>query len=209
MNINYRFLREKKADELELWHSKPLEKKIILEKQQYNNATILPIKSKEQLLFGQGGVIDEEKQYIPMSGIEWRIWGDYEYSVNEIKNEKVVYCGYLVPHWGHFLIEAVTRLWYFFENDETVDKYVFMVELNSTRKAEGNYKEFLELLGVYPKVEIINVPTRYREVIIPEVSYSMTKFYSEYYKKLFEVVANNACRDKNSSYLKNKIFFKE
>ena len=41
------------------------------------------------------------------------------------KDEKVVYCGYLVNHWGHFLIEAVTRLWYFMERDATIDVYPY------------------------------------------------------------------------------------
>ena len=67
-----------------------------------------------------------------------------------------MYCGYLVPQWGHFLVEAVTRLWFFLKNDLSIDNYVFFIEENSDRSVSGNYREFLELLGVWNKIEVKN-----------------------------------------------------
>ena len=73
----------------------------------------------------------------------------------------MVYCGYLVNHWGHFLVEAVNRLWYALKNDQTVDKYVFFLDEGQEREIKGNYKEFFQLLKIWDKVELINTPTKY------------------------------------------------
>ena len=54
--------------------------------------------------------MDENGQYVELSGIPTRIWGSYAFPRAEHRNETVVYCGFLVNHWGHFLVEAVTRL---------------------------------------------------------------------------------------------------
>ena len=53
----------------------------------------------------------------------------------------MVFCGYFINHWGHFLVEAVSRLWYFIQEDNTqIDKYVFVVGENEHRILKGNYK---------------------------------------------------------------------
>ena len=114
----------------------------------------------------------------------------------------MVYCGYLVKHWGHFLVEGAARLWYCFEKDRTVDKYVFITEENGSCEAKGNYGEFLQLLGIADKIEIINRPVKYREVIVPELGYKRKVYYSEKYKHIFDAIAANALKeytDKNTA----------
>ena len=123
LSIDYRYLRPKKAEALKKWYDAPVEVREDPEIWQGKNATILPLRRDPSfgLLFGKGGVVDENGSYVALSAIEKRVQGAYPFENPEVKDEKVVYCGYLVNHWGHFLIEAVTRLWYFLENDETVD----------------------------------------------------------------------------------------
>ena len=103
----------------------------------------------------------------------------------------MVYCGYLVNHWGHFLVEAVTRLWYALEQDETVDKYVFFLDEHQEREIKGNYREFFQLLKIWDKLEIINTPTTYREVIVPEISFQCMTFFSPNYLEIFDTIAEN------------------
>ena len=192
-NINYNYLRPKKADRLKEWYSRPFECRDDLEAYTYSDATILPLKQFENdsVQFGRGGVVTENGEYVDKSSIEARVYGSYEVENCCEKDEKVVYCGYLINHWGHFLVEAICRLWYFLENDDSVDKYVFFLQENEERQIKGNYKEFFELLGVFDKLEIINKPTKYREVIVPELSYKARTYYSEEFKRIFETVAAN------------------
>ena len=175
MNIDYRYLRPEKAKALKKWYDDPVEVRGNPALWQLDNATILPLRRDESfgLLFGKGGVVDGNGAYVPLSSIPGRVEGSYPAEAAEYHDEKVVYCGYLVNHWGHFLIEGVTRLWYFLENDPSIDKYVFFLDENEEREIKGNYREFLELLKIWDKLEIINKPTAYREVIVPELGIHM------------------------------------
>lgn len=206
MSVNYDYLRPYKAQAVKKWYDKEFPQKDDLEIIECCDATILPLKSQPELLFGSGGVVDKNGKYIEESGIPGRVFGSYEFKKPAQKNERVVYCGYLVPHWGHFLVEAVARLWYFLRNDPSIDKYVFFIEQNRERVISGNYREFLELLGVWDKIEIINVPTKYREVIIPERSFKMGQYWSDEFKKTFDAVAEAAISKKSDTEISEKVF---
>ena len=121
MDISYQYLRPEKAKALRKWVTDPVEVRDEPAVPALENAVIYPLRRGFGLLFGKGGVLDEKGNYIPESGIPGRVEGTYPLENVEYRDEKVVYCGYLVNHWGHFLIEGVTRLWYFLENDLTVD----------------------------------------------------------------------------------------
>lgn len=191
--VDYRYLRPKKAQWLQRMYNTLFSEKSTLSVWQGNNATILPLRKipNEGLLFGRGGVVDAQGHYVELSGIPTRIWNGYEFEKPVYRDEKVVYCGYLVNHWGHFLVEAVTRLWYVLENDASVDKYVFFLDENQEREIKGNYREFFQLLKIWDKLEIIYTPTTYREVIVPEIAFRCMEFYSPKYLKIFDFIAEN------------------
>lgn len=192
-HIDYRYLRPKKAEALKKWCDHTVEVHNTPEVWRGKNATILPLRRDPSfgLLFGKGGVVDNQNEYVPLSCIEKRVQFAYPFEKAEYRDETVVYCGYLVNHWGHFLIEGVTRLWYFLENDPTVDKYVFFVDENEERQIKGNYREFLELLKIWDKLEIINKPVTYREVIVPELGIKCCTSYVPQLLNVFETIANN------------------
>lgn len=192
-HIDYQYLRPKKAEALKKWCDFPVEVRNDPEVWRGSNATILPLRRDPSfgLLFGKGGVVTEQGKYLPLSCIPGRVQHAYPVEKPEYRDETVVYCGYLVNHWGHFLIEGVTRLWYFLENDPTVDKYVFFVDENEERQIKGNYREFLELLKIWDKLEIINKPTTYREVIVPELGIHMRTAYTPKLVKVFDTIADN------------------
>ena len=168
--IDYRYLRPKKAAWLKTMYDAPFALREELSVWRGENAVILPAREipGEEALFGRGGVVEETGQYVALSGIKNRIENSYPFESPEYRDEKVVYCGFMVNHWGHFLVEAVTRLWYALRNDTSIDKYVFTLNENEEREIRGNYKEFLVLLNIWDKIEFINTPTRYREVVVPE-----------------------------------------
>lgn len=142
-----------------------------------------------------------------LSAIKQRVQGGYDVQDVQYVDERVVYCGYLVNHWGHFLIEAVARLWYFLERPENIDRYVFVSETDGTTCAQANYLEFLELLGIADKIDIINRPKKYRTVIVPELSYSYRNYYTDQYKRIFDCVAKEALKRDNNQVQAEKVFF--
>lgn len=136
-----------------------------------------------------------------------RFGGTYQIDEIEKRDETVVYCGLFVKHWGHFLVEVVSRLWYFLEQDNGNLKYVFVVEEKNTEKIDGNYLRFFQLLGIDDRIEIINKPVRFKTVIVPELGYSRMHYYSDQYKNIFETVAQNAVAVNPSINKADKIYF--
>lgn len=192
-HIDYTYMRPKKAEATKKWYDGNFEVRQEPAVWRGNNATILPLRRDpaDGLLFGKGGVVDENGEYVPLSAIEGRVQFSYPVETPEYRDETVVYCGYLVNHWGHFLIEGVTRLWYFLENDATIDKYVFFLDEGEERQIKGNYLEFFRLLKVWDKLEIINKPTTYRQVVIPERGIRMRTAYTPKLLKVFDTIADN------------------
>lgn len=211
--INYSFLRPLKAAALKEWYSTSFGKKEQLKVEKYRNATILPLKrfDGDDLLFGRGGVVSENGEYIESSAIDQRVQFSYEHTDYFFVDEKVVYCGYLVNQWGHFLIESIARLWYFLKkDDESINHYVFFIGNGEKRTITGNYREFFELLGIWKKISFVNRPTRYREVVVPELSYKRTIYYTDQFKDIFFKITNEVMSKKDvtkSFEKKNKIFF--
>ena len=188
--LDLQYLRPKKAAALKRWHEGNLEVRENLEVWNGKNATILPLRKDSRVQFGLGGVVDADGNYIDLSAIPDRVQFAYEFRNPEYRDEKVVYCGYMINHWGHFLIEAVCRLWYFLEKDETVDKYIFFLDENEQREIKGNYRAFLELYGIWDKLEFINKPTTFREVLVPELALRTHTYYYPKYREMFDVNRN-------------------
>ena len=180
LHIDYRYLRPKKAAWLKTMYDAPLTQVQELAVWTGRNATILPLREVpgDNVLFGRGGVVDEDGQYVSLSGIETRILNSYPFESPVYRDVKAVYCGYLVNHWGHFLVEAVTRLWYVLQKDPTIDKYVFFLNENEERIVKGNYKEFFVLLDIWDKLELVSTPTTYRELVVPQIAFHCPNFYS-------------------------------
>lgn len=192
-HIDYTYLRPKKAEALKKWYDDSFEVRQEPAVWRGNNATVLPLRRVpgDNLLFGRGGVVDENGEYVPLSAVDRRVQFSYPVEAPEYRDETVVYCGYLIDHWGHFLIEGVTRLWYFLENDPTIDKYVFFLKEGEDRQIKDNYLEFFRLLKIWDKLEIINKPTTYRQVVIPERGIRVRTAYTPKLLKVFDTIADN------------------
>ena len=190
--IDYRYLRPKKAAAMKRQHEVPYETLDTPALWRGKNATILPVHKTDEFGWtGCGGVMDENDHCVDISAVECCVHPSETYTSAEYRDEKVVYCGYMIAHWGHFLVEGVTRLWYFLENDPTVDKYVFALDEGEIREIKGNYKEFFNLLGIWDKLEFINKPITYREVIVPDMAFRRWGAYSPKYLRIVDTVAAN------------------
>ena len=191
--LDYFYLRPQKAEMVKRFHGNGLEKKSGLKAKKYEDATILPLRKddKERVLWGFGGILDSKKQYIGDSGISKIIEFGYSPENTFFSGKTVVYCGYFRKHWGEFIAYCLPRLWYVLENDPDAQEYVFFTDENSPFELSGNYKLIIERLGILDKVSIISVPTTYKCVIIPEVSYIQSEYYSDKYLNTFDLIHQN------------------
>ncbi|MDM0473295.1 glycosyltransferase 61 family protein [Clostridium perfringens] len=215
--MNYDYIYGYNKERYENLYSRKIGFKSKLKVIKVENGYLLPAKKCNNRLIGLGGVLDsslnlvEESQIIsggamvnfPL-GENYEVYfgGKYELDnkkLNYLKNE-VVYLGYINNHWGHFLIDFCTRLWYVsFCKPDT--KYVFLVNENKNHSMIRNIKRFLELLEVpIENIEFVNTVTKCKNIIIPEASYITNKYYSNEYLSIFNKVASNV----NISLMDNK-----
>lgn len=209
MNIETKYLRTQKSKHLKELHNRGFDKRTNLNVTVYKNATILPLNNMHDnnILWGRGGLSDSNGNYVKETSIPGVINNSYEYENVINENCKVVFLGYLRKHWGEFFVYSIPKLWYFISEDSAeIDKYVFYTDINSDKTVSGNYREFLELLGIWDKIEIINIPTRYTEVVLPDDSYnSNMRYYSSLYVDIFETIAANT-RNKENWKKREKIY---
>lgn len=164
------------------------------------NGYILPHKdsNSSHTWMGLGGVLDDKKEFIRLSGIEGFseneghlvFGGSYEFDECETIEEEVLYMGAFQPHWGHFLLEYISRLYYFNEcnRDIKVAYCGFACEPDSM---SGNYLELLQLIGIR-KEQLIDVrkPLKCKKIIVPEQGFLRDKYFSNEYKLMIDRIVD-------------------
>ena len=169
---------------------------------------LLPNRYAANRLFGHGGVLDAEQNFVKTSEMnayakyaaettaydEKEIYLGEGYAIEADKAEyidgDVVYLGYLNNHWGHFLIDCSTRLYYYLEHRDESYKYAFLVNEDMDYQAIAPIRRFFELLGIYDRLIFISKVTKCRKIIIPEQGYMINSYYSKQFLKVFEIVAD-------------------
>lgn len=213
MKLNTSYLRKEKADLTKKLYKNNVQKLSNLKVKRVKNGIILPPLHfvNDNLIFGKGGVLDSKLNYCELSGTEGRLYGSYDTPKTKHINKTVVYCGMFAGHWGNFLLEWVSRLWYVFKEDLSVDYYVFTTRknhyINSKNDIKGNYARFFKLLGIWDKLYFISEPCSFDTVIVPETSFAKKKFWSCEYKSIYEHVVNSALENiKLSDTWPKKVF---
>lgn len=220
-NYDVTYLRKAKADAIKEIYKKGIPCKDHLDTKKYEQATVLPCtltENADKWLECMAGVIDKDDMIIPTS-YTWP-FTKLNYPIAKDKRkyseENVIYIGSFRSHWGHFLIDLVPRLWYVLEcEEEKIDAYVISGEFYGSDEIEiENVNEFLELLGILHKIKIINVPTTFKTVIIPERSYLFGKaikdsfenhMFSHKYLKVFDYVTNKALEKHKEKNIENTL----
>lgn len=153
------------------------------------NGIVLPRKQTDQgPMWGLGGVCDGENRFVELSAYDggWATHGGaYGWEQETVMDCDVVYFGLFFPHWGHFLIDLMGRLWYYAKNRNCGVKLAFIGE----EVPKGNFLEIFSLLGI-PESDLIHVtePTRFRHVIVPEFSCKSCVWYTDEYRSIFDAM---------------------
>lgn len=157
--------------------------------------------------------------------------GSYEYNHSETaeKNLTAIYLGFANTHWGHFLIDVIQRTWILlrfnmlknyhdqhgYTNDISIDlsNYVLVFSGDENNKVElgRNHKEFFTLLGVNTDViQIIDVPTKFDTIIVPDIAVYPGKYVHAVYREIIDIVIDHAMYEmkKNANSLSyEKVYF--
>lgn len=177
------------------------------------NGILLPVRGGvPESLFGAGGVIRDNREYVMESAthsrghvisypgnsdLEYYVGGVYEFDDRSIEkiDETIVYLGYINNHWGHFIIDLSSRLWYASENTNEY-RYAFIVDEGAVYSPIAPIKEFLRYTGVHIEhVLFINKPTKFTNVIVPMQSYVTNEYYSQKYLSLYDTVVEHALQE--------------
>lgn len=159
----------------------------------FTDAVILPMQNQENNLNHiYGGVVDSAGEYVENSGISrygtWKyIYGKYDFDSSKLKkiDREVYYIGPQFSHWGHFLLECITRLWYYLTLSQEERSKIVFAYLGA--EITENYLEFFNLLGI-SKEQLLRItePTKFSSVIVPEVSSELVHYYTDEYKMIFD-----------------------
>ncbi|HJK01567.1 MAG TPA: glycosyltransferase family 61 protein, partial [Methanocorpusculum sp.] len=186
----------------------------------YSNAVVLPIQRNWEFKTPdgvyQGGVCSSDFEFIAghvrQFGAEHSNWNcDEAYTVPHkdvvYRDEKVVFGGCLIDHFGHALLEGTSRLWYLLDAPEDV-KIVFLRYQQKTQTPFDALK-FVELMGVdMSRVEVITEPTQFKEIIVPDETIFALNAYRPEHIRVFDAMRAHvpAHSDTTKVYLSRRKF---
>lgn len=114
----------------------------------------------------------------------------------EYPNQTVLFAGYLDPHWGHFLMDSLSRLWPVFSSNIIFHKIIFASPFKSIKDYAPNIREALHLAGIEDKIELINTPHRFANLAISQRAISPRHFACQEANLVFDAIRQCALRDK-------------
>jgi capsular polysaccharide biosynthesis protein len=99
-------------------------------------------------------------------------------------DEEVIFLGALSGHYGHFILEGLSRLWPFLDKESKQKKAVFISEVKNNK-----FLDLFELFGLKKENLIeINKTTRFKSIIIPEPSIRLHDYYHSKYKDTIDEI---------------------
>lgn len=149
-----------------------------LEAPEYENAILLPLRKRKDSPaaapngYHEGGVCDKDYNFLaglerkyPRAEANFGCIQSYTPKAVNYRDETVIFGGVLIDHFGHTLVDSLTRMWYFAKNPDTPHKFAFLMMTNH----EKFYKDFFELAGLTEdRYEIITEATQFKKVIVPD-----------------------------------------
>lgn len=162
------------------------------------NALCIPDQGKLGECF-MGGIYTNEGEPVELSfqrnGFETakKLIQKTDLSNVKFEDKKVVYLGQYRVHYGSFLVDSISRLWYTLDDPQNY-QYVFLA--TQTVLGTSLHKsavDFFNLLGISEsQITIITEPTRYRKIIIPEEAYTPLKEYHPEFLDIIRKVVRSA-----------------
>ena len=113
VDFDFRFLRPLKAERIRKWYD-ALQFRPNIEYGVYDQAIVFPYKNFRDWYFVKGGGANVAAgTQLSCPALKDLVVGNYSLENIKYRDETAVYCGYLFPHWGHFIAEHVNQLCFF------------------------------------------------------------------------------------------------
>lgn len=107
--------------------------------------------------------------------------------------QPLLYLGHLLPHYGHFLLESLSRWWPMRASLGDVDHY--LIHLRDAKSLDLPYvKTCLAALKIdRDKILYFDQPTKLKQVVVPQASFQIYSHVFTQYKELAGRVASELC----------------
>lgn len=128
----------------------------------------------------KAGVLDQDGQYVE-KGITFRGRGPITVQPPMPASETVqtlsgtyMYAGPLFGHFGHFLVESISRLWALTQLGDKIDGIVFNPKFQKNpQKMMENFRPILSVLGVDVPIIMLDEPTKVEVLYVPQQGFGM------------------------------------
>ena len=147
------------------------------------------------------GVLNSNREYVPGTGMAEMRFVDLKLP-DEIPfvNKTVIWGGLLIPHYGHFLLQSTTRLYYYLKNCDKSTPIVFAV---FNQELPKYMRDFFDLLNIPPEhLILVDKPTQFKKVICPALS---SVYYKDWTEDFILPFSESAKDIKPTPY--QKVFF--
>lgn len=172
-----------------------------LEILEFEEAYILPHRPNGRNVYGIGGLVDKDGNFIKQSGFQFcnnqtenLDWGGpYGFDPDTVNNirQEIIFAGFINNNeWGHFIADWSTRLWYVMDNDLPI----YFCCREKQMEILKNIQDLIELCGI--DIDRIHVlmsgekPYRFTRVFLPESSLTAKVHNIEFLKPFKKAVAN-------------------
>lgn len=158
--------------------------------------------------------------------------GSYNTDKIEFLDKTAIYLGLAHRHWGHFLIDIVQRCWYPLQKSllskqygqlnskQNYDNYIDGIVIpkdyifvfagfgDNSIEFKGNYLEFFRLLGLdIKRIVFVNQPTKFKNIVVPDITVYPGKYIYKVYQELFNIVCRNAMQEVKNIKQEQRIYF--
>jgi hypothetical protein len=160
------------------------------------NGIILPAKLVSDFT-AEGGVCDAEGNFIDghlsgLSVVGLSIVAAYQIKeeINRVK-ETVVYGGFVYNHFGHMVIESLSRMWWFLENRDCGHKFVF-ISHNDSEHDNIKFIDYFLLLGLKEEdIILLKEPSKFDKIVVPRQSIIPYNGFKNKAKTIFNTIRDN------------------
>lgn len=178
-----------------------------------SNGFVLPIIKGDIPLSLKGGVLDSNKNFVggilrhtEKKNFQPACEEPYLFNENDVPElaEKVIFGGVLFHHFGHLLVDSLSRLWFVIKNKTVLNDHK-IVFISYGKESEYIY-EFLDFMNIpLDRVIFLRQITKFKEIIVPEQSgYTLHYAHKEFLLPYDEIASSCKIRCAGPTY--NKVY---
>jgi hypothetical protein len=125
----------------------------------------------------RGGFVDERGEPIPEAAGRRGLHAPLRVVPERTVEGDVLWLGWHFPHYGHFLLETLSRAWAVAEVDPSIP---VLLHLPNDKLPGRGLERFLDAFGVRrERLLVIDAPTRVRRTLFPEPLYELSRWVHE------------------------------